>query len=207
MTTSTGPRPCSASEAVSRALSVANKGGRYILGAGDYDPRAPDSPFTPHMYTTSAGVNVTALGSDCCGFAISFAYKLPRHRSGFNRGPWATISDDINCNSAIEDADHAGELFERVVGAPQVGDLLAYPTVYKDGRQYGIGHVVIVVGVSRVLEWDPALPDWSALDTAECHGPNGHEPGVVLSTGIGFVRHDALWPKPAHRTTLLRVKA
>ena len=208
----TGPRPgASAFDAVIRAKGAAERYGCYILGAGDFRPvkngeSVIDMPWTPGTYTDAHGNKITALGSDCCGFAISFAYKLVRHRPGFNVGSWATISDDINCNSAIEDADHHGELFERIT-RPELGALLVYPTVYKDGKQIAIGHVVIVVGISRCLEWDATKPDYGLLDVAECCGPNGRGPGVILRSGASFNNHDHLWPKPAHRTVMLRVKA
>jgi len=193
------PRPCSATEAVLRALSIVGKGGQYILGTGDYAP----TPRADLPWTERAG----QIGSDCAGFAISWCYRLPRHRPGFNVGPWSSVVDDINCNSAIEDADHAGDLFERVY-TPFPGALLMYPTFHIAGVPAPfIGHVVIVTSVARCSEWDTANPDYGLLDVAECHGPNGHTPGVVASTGAGFQRHAKTWPKPEHTTRMLRVKA
>ncbi len=96
-------RPCSPAEAIQRALSIVGHGGQYWLGTGDWKPNATDVPWT----TNNGGT-----GSDCAGFAISWCYKLTRHRPGFNVGSWSSCSDDLNCNSAIEDAEHAGELFE-----------------------------------------------------------------------------------------------
>lgn len=194
----TGPRPCTAAEAVERALSLVGKGGQYVLGTGDY---LGDTP----PWTTRAGLT----GSDCAGFAMSWCYKLPRHRKGFNVGSWASVSDDINCNSGIEDAQHARELFDLVTGAPQLGDLLTYPTfsVIADGQPYKfIGHVGIVVGVSRAVEWDPATPQYELLDIAQCKGPNGRAPAVVQTDGSVWAHHDAVWPKPAHRVRVLRVR-
>ena len=192
------PRPCTAAEAVSRAKSlVIRGGGQYILGTGDWCPTShSDLPWTER-----AG----QIGSDCAGFAISWCYKLPRHRPGFNIGPWASVADDLNCNSAIEDADHQRDLFQRVY-TPEVGDLLMYPTFHLASLQAPfIGHVVIVTGVGRAAEWDSQKPEYGLLDVAECHGPNGHTPGVVANTGAGFQRHAATWPKPEHTTRLLRV--
>jgi hypothetical protein len=98
------PRPCSAREAVERALSLVGQAGSTCSALAPTTPS--DLPWT----RDPAG----QLGTDCAGFAISWCYKLPRHRQGFNAGPRATVSDDLNCNSAIEDADHKRELFERV---------------------------------------------------------------------------------------------
>src|SRR5215831_17450620 len=101
---------------------MVGNGGQYELGTGGYRPgAADDKPWT----TAGSG----AVGSDCAGFAISWCYKLPRHRAGFNAGAWASVADDLNCNSAIEDADHKMELFVRATGAVQPGDLIAYPTI------------------------------------------------------------------------------
>jgi len=194
-------RPCSPDEAITRALSIVGHGGSYQLGTGDYAPRLGlDLPWTDRQ--DDHGNVVT--GSDCAGFAICWAYKLHRHRPSFNAGSWASVESDINCNSAIEDADHNRELFERI-DRPEPGCLLTYPSFRINGIQF-IGHVVIVTSVRRCLEWDPALPDYGLLDTAECHGPNGHTPGVVASTGAGFAGHDKVWPKPEHRTIMLRVR-
>jgi hypothetical protein len=185
---SIGPRPLyTADEAIARAL-VAVGHGVYQLGAGD-------------MNSTGEGPR------DCFGFAFCECYGVPRHRPGFNRGPWATVEDDLNCNSAIEDADHAGDLFERVA-TPAPGCLILYPTIHLPGHAGPwIGHVKIVVGISRCLEWDVEHPDWTLLDTVECCGPPGRHPGIIRGTGAGMTDHDARWPKPAHRTAMLRVKA
>lgn len=191
-------RPCSAEEAVQRALSIVGQGGAYYLGTGAYYPIGGiDLPWTRN----EAG----KLGSDCAGFAISWCYRLRRHRPGFNRGAWASVSDDLNCNSLIEDADHHQELAERAF-TPFPGALLLYPTFTSRSKSF-IGHVKIVTSVSRCIEWDHERPDWSLLDTAECMGPDGRRPGVLAGTGASFVEHDRKWPRPEHRTVMLRVKS
>jgi len=181
------PRPLhAAAEAVRHALASVGRGvyqlGTGDLGSNDDDPR------------------------DCFGFAVNECYGIPRHRPGFNRGPWATVSDDLNCNSAIEDAGHNRDLFERAL-TPFPGALICYPTFRLEGHPLPwIGHVKIVTGITRCLEWDREQPDWSLLDTAECMGPPGRRPGVVAGTGRSFVEHDATWPRPEHRTVMLRVR-
>jgi hypothetical protein len=117
------PRPCSASEAVARALSIARNGGQYELGTGDYRPTSVGGKLVDAPWTSSSH---GAIGSDCAGFAISWCYKVPRHRPGLNVGPWSTCADDLNCNSAIEDSDHAQDLFVRATGTLKPGDLIAY---------------------------------------------------------------------------------
>jgi hypothetical protein len=194
------PRPCGVDEAVTRALSIVRKGGQYELGTGDYRPKGTsDLPWT----TANSG----AVGSDCAGFALSWCYKIPRHRPGLNVGSWSTVSDDLNCNSAIEDADHEQDLFVRVTDAVAPGDLLVYPTITLPdypGRQW-IGHVSVVTGIARAASFDLAKPDYSLLDVAQCLGPNGRAPAVISSDGSIWNHHDSLWPLPQHRTVVLRV--
>jgi hypothetical protein len=161
--------------------------GVYELGAGDLGSNNDDA-------------------RDCFGFAVCECFGLRRHRPGFNAGAWASVSDDLNCNSAIEDADHAQELFERVT-TPAPGALVAYPTIRLPGQPTPwIGHIAIVVGVSRCTTWDHERPDYSLLDVVQCHGPNGRRPGIVASDGAVWNQHDATWPKPEHRTVMLQVR-
>jgi len=186
-------RPCSASEAVQRALSMVGVQMPYVLGTGDYSPNGPDVPWTERD-----GV----LGSDCAGFAISWCYKLPRHRPGYNHGAWASVEDDLNCNSAIEDAEHARELFT-LASAPQPGDLITYPTIRLAGHVF-IGHVCIVINTTRALSFQFDAPDYSLLDVVHCHGGNGRKPACTTSDGAIWNQHDHVWPKPQHRSRLLR---
>lgn len=184
--TSTGPRPLfSAAQAIAQARALVGRG-VYTLGTGDIDTKN-DEP------------------RDCFGFAVCEVYGIKRHRPGFNEGSWATVSDDLNTNSAIEDADHAHELFERVF-TPTPGVLLSYPTIRLKGHAVPfIGHIGIVVGVSRCLEWDHDRPDYSLLDIVQCRGGNGRRPGIIASDGSVWSHHDSIWPKPEHRTVMLRV--
>lgn len=197
---------CDAIDAVCRARSIVGRGGQYLLGTGDYRPTpaavfavATDLPWT---------LLGNQMGSDCAGFAICWAWKLRRHRPGFNIGPWATVSDDINCNSAIEDAQHKQELFTIApVGDVKPGDLLAYPTfTLKDSsglvHQF-IGHVGLVEKVPA--GWNPTH-SYMALTILQCHGPNGFTPGVVRTDGSIWAHHDLIWPKEEHRVHVVRPK-
>lgn len=183
----TGPRPTrTADQAVVHARLMVGHG-VYQLGTGDITSQA-DEP------------------RDCFGFAYNECYGVKRHRPGFNHGPWATVEDDLNCNSAIEDADHAEELFERIF-TPFPGALLVYPTIRLAGHpQPFIGHVGIVVGVSRCREWDHDNPQYALLDVVQCHGPNGRKPGIVATDGSVWDAHTRNWPKPEHRSVMLRPK-
>lgn len=182
----TGPHPMwGAKEAVRRALELVGRG-IYQLGTGDIGSTGDDP-------------------RDCFGFAVCELYGLRRHRPGFNHGPWSTVEDDLNCNSLIEDAVHARELAE-VVYTPAPGVLLAYPTIRLPGHpEPWIGHIAIVVGVSRCASWDHGRPNYSLLDVAQCRGPDGRRPGIVATDGSVWDHHDALWPRPEHRTVMLRV--
>ncbi len=193
------PRPCSAIEAVNRALSIAGHGGQYELGTGDYSPiNGVDLPWTS---------NGKATGSDCAGFAISWCYKLKRHRPGYNQGSWASVSDDLNVNSALEDAQHTQDLFTLVTDKPTAGDLLCYPTFDSHGLHF-IGHVGLVINAGLVFgeTWDPVKPRYDLLYVAQCHGPNGHAPGVTKTDGSIWSHHDSIWPLPQHRTHVIRAK-
>lgn len=183
---STGPRPIyTAADAVIRAKARIGLG-VYQLGTGDITSHGADP-------------------RDCFGFAVCELYGIKRHRPGFNKGPWATVEDDANCNSAIEDSAHASELFERVF-TPAPGVLLAYPTIHLAGHPPFIGHIGVVVGVSRCLEWDHDHPDYALLDVVQCRGGNGRKPGIVATDGSIWSHHDSLWPKFEHRTAMLSVK-
>lgn len=178
-------------KAVEIALSQVGRG-IYQLGTGD----ATDHPDDP---------------SDCAGFAINRCYGLRRHRPGFNHGAWASVEDDINCNSAIEDAEHKQELFLPVWDGvmayddPHPGDLITYPTFRLPGHAHPwIGHIAIVTSVPA--EWDWGLSPWRDLGIVQCCGPNGRRPGIIAGTAGHWDLHDSQWPKPEHRTRLIRVK-
>lgn len=182
--------------------------GHYWLGTGNNG----DTPWTPDPNGKPA--------SDCAGFAICYAWMLTRHRPGFNRGWWATVEDDINCNSAIEDGQHTKELFDTLNlkgtgpltawqwAMPQPGDLLTYPTIYivdQTGKTLTfVGHVCIIESVPADFKQGDR---WSRLTVIQCHGPNGFTPGVVRTDGAIWDHHDAMWPKPKHRSVIVRPHA
>lgn len=189
------PRPSNPDyRAVVQAIAMIGRG-TYLLGARDVD--ASHQIF------------------DCNSFAVRYCYGIPGHRPGYNRG-WradplfpsgASVVDDINSNSLIEDAFHLRELARHVSDHPQVGDLLAYPTISLPGSGAGpwIGHVAIVVGCSRAATFDVARPDYSMLDIVECIGPDGRTPAIRRSNGGVFDHHSVTWPKPQHMSRLLRI--
>jgi hypothetical protein len=155
------PRPCDPALAAIRALSLVGRSEPYVLGTGDYRSTASaDLPFTR---------NRIGYGSDCWGFAGAWCYKLPRHRPGYNKGPWATVADDLNCDSAIEQAEHAaaGDRVWEVIERPEVGCLLVMPSIRdKEGHRIRIGHVWITTEVPA--EWDAEKPQYDLLTTVQC---------------------------------------
>jgi hypothetical protein len=200
--------PCTAKEAVARGQAALRMGGEYGLGTGNYHP----GPYAAPMTNGDVPWTGTPPASDCAGFAICYAWKIVRHRPGFNHGSWATVSDDVNVNSAIEDGDHARELFTTLgppwraqsasqpIALPRPGDLLCYPTFRCQGLTF-IGHVALVESVPD--DWK-AGDRWSRLTVLQCHGPNGFKPGVVRTDGAIWDHHDAIWPLPQHRTVVVR---
>lgn len=156
-------------------------------------------------------------GYDCCSFAVEKCYNLDGHIPGFNRGAHATVVDYINYNSALEDAETKMELFIPVfskidgevqgVDVPQPGDLLCYPTLnlMVDGKmRKWIGHGAIVVGVPAEWEWGRSR--WRELSLIQCAGPELRKPAILPCTGAHWDLHDSQWPKPGHRSKLIRVR-
>ena len=196
---SDGDIPCSAEEAVNRMLSIEDNGGQYLLGSGDYSPTAPGVPWT-----TRNG----EIGSDCAGAAISFAYRLRRHRPGFNHQPNATVSDDLNVDSICEDSDprRGGHLeLGELVTIPAPGILLITPTIRIPEKSFTMmGHVRLIIDATR---WNPDAPRWADVVYLECRGPQHRKPGVVRNTGESVDQHDSVWPKWQHRAAMVRIRA
>lgn len=169
---------------VARARAHLDRG-TYRLGAGGYRPTGPDEPWSPG--TTAA---------DCVGFAL-WCHKIPRHRPGFNRGPWATVTDDVNTDSIIEDATHRRDVFA-LAPTPAPGDLIVYRSIWwHDGRandvgigqRRWIGHVGVIVTVPP----GAGIDELHALGVVHCHGPTGNTRAVTLSDGSIWAHHAAVW--------------
>ena len=179
-----------------RMLALAGKPIPYALGTGDaHGPTRRKDGLE---------------GFDCAGAAICYAHQLKRHRPGFNRGRWATVSDDINCNSMIEDAEHKQELFVPVAEDDvKPGDMIAYPTIYvrrllRPTLKF-IGHVQMVV--KAPTGWTRDGMGFTALSVVHCHGPDRRIPGVTLGDGLACDMHDERWGKPQHQTRIVRRRA
>jgi hypothetical protein len=195
-----GVDPCSATLAVQRALSIVGKGGQYILGTGNYRKSAsPDVPWTSRD---------GKRGADCAGFAMAWCYCIVRSRKGFNRGSWATVSDDINTDSGVEDAANKQELYRFVEDEPPaIGDLIVFPSKFaKTGKRITPGHVGIITGTPR-MKWSAGWTAYGELDIAQCKGPNFRAPGVIASDGKLWVDHDkrVRATQPHRKTRILRI--
>lgn len=203
------PRPVSAAEAVLRALSFVGKPGAYQLGTGDYRPTFVGGNLIDRPWSERERDH--AIGSDCAGFALAWCYKLRRHRVGYCRGAknFDDVEDDINVNSALEDAtSDAPDLFSLATGLPKPGDLLCYPTFRLPTVPLPfIGHVGIVVDVSRAIGWDTSAPRYDLLDVAQCCGPDGRSPAIIRTDGSHWLKRAHDWPKPQHTVYLLRALA
>lgn len=189
--------PCTAAEAIERARKFCGVGGQYLLGTGDYWPHKQAGKPVDVPWTAKNG----KWGTDCAGFAICYAWKLQRHRPGFNKGRWATVSDDINTDSCLEDATHKQELFQ-VVTTPRPGDLVLYASVRRSGRRILVGHVGFIEAVPA--EWDPGDPQYDLLTIIQSYGPNGRKPAIRRTDGSIWDRHDDAWSK--HKSAIIRVK-
>lgn len=185
---------------VQRARVVVGAMEPYELSAGDYHPiydfrgdLVEDSPWT------SAADGRPVVGCDCSGFAIAYCHRLPRHRPGFNRTPTATVSDELNTDSAVEDALTQQTLFIPIIAPslgiaqmPKPGDLLVYKAIRLPGHPYPwIGHVCLVVAVDPAF--DPAHPDWRLVTVIQCFGGNGRKPAVEQTDGTFWRNHDQVW--------------
>lgn len=154
-------------EAAARARGMIGTLWPYILGGGNH--RGPTR-------VKLANGTMSAPGYDCWGFAWSHCYEEPRTVKGFNKGPWATVTDAINCDSAIECAENIGKVF-RVVDVARVGDLLVMPSIRdKAGKRIRIGHVWIVTAVPA--EAPATLAEY---ETVQCHASS--KPAIKLGPG------------------------
>jgi hypothetical protein len=188
-------RPCSPAEAVDRAVALLGRTEPYVLGTGDYRGIGRD-PWT----TRKDGKR----GCDCWGL-IAHAYRLPRHRPGYNKGKWATVSDDMNCDSAIEQAEHITDDPVWALAGPQpaIGDVLVWPSIRgPDRKRLRIGHVAIVVAVPA--EWAPERWDW--LTVVQCQ--SSRQPAIMRGPGSAW-RGRETWRGATDtrwRSRLLRVR-
>lgn len=117
--------------AVDRAQRIAAMPSRYVLGAGGRDPRA----LTP--FTMRDGV----LGSDCVGFT---SWCLGHDR--YQPKTFPRYDGWINTDSLMADANDARTWYGPV-SRPEPGDVVVFPSIYRDGQRRRMGHIGLVVDV------------------------------------------------------------
>lgn len=194
MTTTNDP-----ADAVRRAQDLfdrpelGNASHAYWLGTGDYlgEDRPP--------WTANNG----GTGSDCWGL-VAWAHRQPRHLEGYN--PGGSVVDWINCDSAIEDAEGPARLWS-LADRPEPGAIIVWPSLDLHGKRVRWGHVSIIESISRVAEWDPAMPSWALLDVIHICGPNGRKPAAVRASGALWAGRDRVsgaGVNQAWRSRLLR---
>lgn len=176
-------------EAVRRALSTEGRG-RYGLGCGGRDPRAPD-PFGAYQRRPGESAAVTrqrqALGRvwlDCSG-ALAWWWGEPRKDSA--DGEDEIAGDWLACDPLYADAT-GPRRFVRSVPAADVrpGDGLVYPGRWSGGRRMAIGHCALVIARPAVVT---RLGDVAVM---HCHGPSGQGPTVTRGTGALWDRHGGI---------------
>jgi hypothetical protein len=119
---------------------------RYVLGAGGRDPDAK----SPGDLTGAC---------DCSGF-VAWCLGIDRKRPNFAGYGW--VSTDSLVAAARSPGTGVGEL-ER----PEVGCLVVYPGIYKQGKRVRVGHVGIVSQVPA--EWSG---DFGTLKVIHCSAGN-----------------------------------
>lgn len=192
---------------VARARSVVGLMMPYELSGGGYNPkRGPGAVLVQDLPWSPSDHGI--VGCDCSGF-VCYCHRLHRHRVGFNRTPTATVSDDLNTVSMVEDALTARTVFVPVIaptlgiaGVPQPGDILVYKTIHLPGHPNPwIGHECIVLEVDP--KFDPHDPDWRLLKVAQCFGPDHREPAVEVTDGTFWRNHDHAWGNEPDGTAVL----
>lgn len=184
---------CTALEAVQRMMSLLHRC-TYEDGAGDF---FADGTVSEKF--------------DCCGAAISYAWKLKRHRPDFNRasGSRATIVDDINVDSFFEDAMYGRRELGTVLlagEAPRPGDLFITRTIRKGQVKHAPdfteeGHVRMCM--RGPLTWDANHPIYASCSLLQVHGPTGAI-GAVITSGQELDNWNAKWPTPDFCVVIVR---
>ena len=116
---------------VERARRIAAKPSVYVLGAGGRNPKA-DVPFTKRD---------GKYGSDCVGFTC---WCLGHDR--YQPTSFSYYSGWINTDSLMDDA-RGKQSWYIEVAVPRPGDVVVFPSIYKDGARLRMGHIALVCEV------------------------------------------------------------
>ena len=167
--------------AVNRALSLVGTG-TYVLGTGNYVPQNGGDDTKPWTRHHKSGL----VGCDCWGLVAS-AFRQRRHRPGYNKG--GSVSDDINVDSAVEDARGFGgqkprEELWRLLRAdehPIAGDLAVWPSIRVGGARLRIGHVGILI--ASTTYWSGKFAD---LQLVQCSSQRPFGAAVRVSSAAAW---------------------
>ncbi len=168
-------------DSVGRAAAARKMDIRYKLGRGGTDPTA----LTP----------ADGKGRLDCSGLTSWCH-------GLDRVQWVDGEKRYLSTAGIRaDALSAQPRWYRQVDRPALGDLVVYARHLVKLKPRLFGHVAIVTGVSRLIEWDPAYPGcWALLDVTHCAGSHKW-PRAVRQTPA--TQWGKLWGKP-HGTLIVR---
>lgn len=131
----------SAVEAVARARRIAALSkSLYILGTGGRNPGA-ETPFT---------IKKGLLGSDCIGFVL-WCLGLDRYQPIDGKDIEYPFYDGwINTDSMLMDVHGSQIEFRSVYDVDaQPGDMVVYPSLWKDGKMIRMGHIGLIVEVGK----------------------------------------------------------
>lgn len=180
------PTPRPLADILARAWYWTTQKAKYVLGAGGRDPNA-SSPFT-----TKDGV----VGSDCVGWVL-WACGIDRYQPKL----FTYYDGWMNTDSIIEDAKRGvgGKLW-KLLAKPEVGCLVIFPSIHKNGKMTRMGHVGLVVEVPA--EWPDDFASWPDKERKEllklvkvidCNASWGRK---LKGKAIGQITAADLWNKP-----------
>jgi len=177
----------SIADRVAKAWYFTTQKAKYILGEGGRAPVNPD-PFTPNAKGQR--------GSDCIGFVLwclgidRYQPKLFTHYDGW-----------MNTDSIIQDAKTGiGGGLWKILNKPEVGSLVIFPSLWKNGKMVRMGHVGLVVEVPG--EWPENLTKWDPkarrelLKLVKVIDCNASWKRKLSGKAIGQLTAADLWDKP-----------
>lgn len=160
---------------VARALSVVGQG-VYELGRGGRRPLWP-TPFD------------ALRRCDCSGF-VAWCWGLDRYQPGRIGGGW------VSTTGLYRDARGERRLVVEVpIANARPGDVLVYPSAYRDGHRVRVGHCALVVARAA------SVARCADLEVAECQASSA--PAVRRRSGVLWDRRGGIVVRrvPVDRTT------
>lgn len=182
----------SAYEAINRARRIAALKSKYVLGAGGRNPGA-DVPFTTKKLKDGSIV----LGSDCIGFVL-WCLGLDRYQPVDGVAiEYPFYEGWINTDSMLMDV-HANQVeFTSVFDVDaRPGDMVVYPSIWKNGKMIRMGHIGLVVEVTKHRQSVNSHSEFmKGLRIIDCAGALTRK----LTGKAVAERNGSLWDKPDAR--------